>query len=623
MNVIDLINKYIDLYQTKIYSISYRPYLKQGANFEKDSDSFFQEYKVPYKEVEKYLILRRDYITQECNKLMKREREKVLKAGGNIINPKRLDIIKEKVINELACQYINEKIDKENEKLRAIEIEYKAYIKNLNGIIKILTNDYPKIDVDEIDKLLLNTDISAVEKLEINSEILDYVDKKEKEYYYKKKEEEKLRRIEEERKNKKEEIVEEVEEIIEEEKTLKNTIRNFEYIEPIFTEYSSLIPDDIEDMNFNEGCFELSELKEILNMKFKDIDEDLFLMVINSVLYEINTTSDITLVETYKNYFEYICKKYQLNSQIEKIEKTIKSIYTNFACSDEDTKLLSIFQNEILKFKDQILVTDDVVDDINKIENAIFHIRTNNLINNFDKNRISIKSFILFDYDSSAGKIEPYITTDLDGSSQKTTIDASIDKSKIVSNGYNDFNELIEDLLIFGNPRVLTSQNDKLSKIVRPIYNTNSSYEIINKSIGNSTGMYRIRPHTISNVRFIDEKIKLIPNTEKFLQIKELLESKLPNIYISDSEPFDLYINYLTGFKLKDFDSYKQARNRQENSEIRSLLRNKANSFSSDELELLSKIIDATLCTYKDLEEINENFSFKMIDKLKSNQILN
>ena len=153
-----------------------------------------------------------------------------------------------------------------------------------------------------------------------------------------------------------------------------------------------------------------------------------------------------------------------------------------------------------------------------------------------------------------------------------------------------------------------------MSRQVRPVYKTTNAHEMINTTAANATGMIRIRPTRTSLVRFIEEKIPLKPDNKNFQVIKDLIESKFKNVIVSDTG-FNLYINYMTTFKAKDTNTYIQCNKRYNSSVLGEIL--EKDVLSQDDIEELSKAIDAAIDVYKKLHEMNNGFKFDSINQME------
>ena len=404
---------------------------------------------------------------------------------------------------------------------------------------------------------------------------------------------------------------------------LNSKINNFDMIKETFERYSSLIPEYIIDVP-NDSSYTKDELIEALDLEGAFFDEEQYIFAIKGILNLLEKTNNPKQIDALNKYMDIFSSKYQLYIMINALHMDIENIWRLYSNLGEDISDILIEKRSMVTILGNKKVYDvETMNSFNTIFQELYELKRKLLYGNIETmDAIPIKAFVLFDgvKEKSQGYI-PYILTDLDPNSTKNCIDNSINTG-MVSNGYNSFNELIDDMIILGTPKVLLGNTDKIAKFISPIYKSYSEHEKINRSMSNSTGMVRVRPNVISYVRFVDEKITLIPHTTKFNQIVELLQSKLKNVKIDPDKPFVLFINYLDAFKKSDLSSYSKPEKRQEKSILRSILKSKTDSFTSEELYLLSMIIDSTLKAYSALEKQNENFDFKIISKIDKNKKL-
>lgn len=506
--------------------------------------------------------------------------------------------------------YLNEKVEAENEQIRQERNNYKRNIKKIKSIISKI-NSYFKSD--EIIQLINELRIDDSEKKELISEFEKY----QKEIEQLKKEQEEKQKI---MKEKSDQIEEEL--FIEPEEEFKYfNIKNYDLIKPLIVKYDflELIVGEI-NLIFSEN-----ELNEIEKFSYNNLEKDIFESAFLSILYLIDMETDNKKLTHYYNYLNELCKKYELKIIISNFRSELKELYSYSNLAEQDIQVLENIQrqlDDIENKKYNLSMTQTI---INTFDQILYEIKKDKKSEEIAKNdKLKIKSFILFDYyELDNNEKLPYVLTDLDVTSPKNQIDGSLDKIKIISNGYNDFNDLIDDLIIYDAPRIVKSGTDRIDKVIRPVFYTKDAFKIINTNISNSTGMLRIRPRPTSFVRFIDEKVIFIPGTRKFNQLVDLLESKFKNIVIDRNEPFNFYINYLSAFKYKDIDSYNIAIKRQNVSKLQALLKTEKEEFNVKELEEINEIIDMSLSVYKQLEANNKHFEFESIKKIEKSNILN
>ena len=584
------------------------------------------KFKQPYSEydLKKMPTETIDSITEKYNL-----REKVSDIADNIVkrlkknahqfeNYEDFSLALSNEITKEVLRLINKTVEIENDKIKAEKRKITISIGKLNDVKSELKKE--KVDIDKINSLIDETILEDDEKDNLKSQALEYANEKNKEYDKKIKEKEeraKFELLEKQNKTK-----EEKEEVIEEKFKLFD-INNYKYIEKLLNEYKYLFNNDLFQMQLEE-CFDNVDLQEILNFHYNEIDDDLFSMAFITLLAKIDRSSINYKIIVYANALRKLCEKYELYNSVKDISSELKNFYTLYQLDDDDSKELLRIQKGIIELENNKKYNDNEVRNlISIISESLHKLRRKKITENLnDTSNLSIKAFILFDYSiNEACEMEPYILQDLDESSNRTLIDTSLDRAKIELNGYNDFNDLIDDILINGVPKSIMDSNDKNEKLIRPVYYTDNGYKSVDTRMKNATGMYRIRPRITSYVRFIDEMFILIPGTKKFEQIISILESKLSNIEIDRNKPFKIYINVVDAFKLGNTDSYMIAINRQKKSRIIELL-NMKDEYKDSELEELSEAIDMTINTYKNLCQINSSFNFEVINKITKNDTL-
>lgn len=510
---------------------------------------------------------------------------------------------------------INKKIEKENEEIKLEKNKLRSTIGKIQDVVNELKKN--KIDIDKINKLLQETYLKETVKNDLIKDVNEIAIEKNKKYEEEKKLRNEKRKLEELKRLKEKE--EEKKEHIEEEKLFE--IKNYEYIKNVINTYETIFPNSLFQMPIEDN-FELEDLTQIISLSYNELDDDLFSFAFLSILSKIDNSNKEEL-SIYVELLEKLCEKYELLNNVIDAVSEVKNLYSLFKIDDEDNKILLWTLNTINEVKANNKYNDlEVQNILNNVYETLHNLKRKKLSEKiYINSNLDIKSFILFDYNIDENNTKKtYILSDLDETNKKTLIDSSLDRSKIKLNGYNDFNDLIDDIIIYGKPKIILEKTDKLEKFIRPVYYTNSAYETIRSKMKNATGMYRIRPRITSYVRFVDEKIMLIPNTKKYDQIIELLESKLNNITIDKTKSFNLYINYVDAFKYDDADAYKKAIKRQKISKLRELL--KKEKYTNKDLQELSYIIDNTLETFKTLKEINSEFDFKTINKITSDNNL-
>lgn len=502
---------------------------------------------------------------------------------------------------------INKKIEEDNEKIRTLKCKMKSSIKKMKDLINVLKQT--TVDIEKANKLIEETILSSELKQELFDDIKVYLDLKNKKCEEKKKLEEEKKKIEEALKK----IEKELE--IEDNRLFK--INNYEFIEKLVDEYENLFSNTLFKLDIEEIFTDNEDLKTILKLHYRDLDEETFDAAFISLLSKIDKSNNNETINLYVDVLSKLCKKYELKNLVNYTDKEIRSLFGYKNITEDETTKLMLLQDCFRDAKENFNYTDkEVFEIINNINDKIHDIKSDRIDNKLNEtDKIKIKSFILFDYKINEYQEKvPYVLKDLDENITKSHIDKSLDRSKINTNGYKDFNSLIDELIINGKPGILESKNDKLNKLIRPVYYTNGSHDYIKSTMVNSTGMYRIRPNMTSYLRFIDEKITIDNKSNNFDKVVDLFESKLKNVQIDRNNSFNIYINYLDAFKLDDVDSYRTSIKRQDRSRLRELL--KKDNITYDDLKELSEAIDITINAYSKLKEINNNFNFKTIDRI-------
>ena len=514
---------------------------------------------------------------------------------------------------------INSLID---ERIRIINSD----LKKMNFIKDII--DYPVVDFNEIAKNINSLSADSIVKSSLLEKAQNYCEEQEKnrlireqERLIKQEKREKEIKEQKERERKEQEELEQLKRL-EIETESKDAVKLFdingyEYVRKIIDDYEFLFPDGILNLNI-EDSFNYEELRQIINFDFIDIDDEIFTTTLLTLLAKVDKSDD-KIREKLSTYLKVLCVKYELYCRVKNILDDINSIKVMTYLTSDEMEILENFKEQINKIKycNNTLLTINLLD---KIQETLYNIKATSRSKNISSEKVFVKAFILFDYkiDENDYK-ESYVVTDLNTNKSDNMIDESIDQEKIVSCGYNDFNELIDDILLLGNAEIMTQPNDKSSKIVRSVYYSTGYNKPIDNKKENATGMRRIRPRMTSYLRFIDEKVLFIQGTKKYIQIKELIENKMPGLIIDETRPLGLFINYLNAFKRKDIDGYSIAKKRQKSSELRNVLKKPCDEFSEEDLLILSDAIDLTLESFDLLTNINDNFEFGVINQIKNN----
>lgn len=594
------------------------------------ADLLFNDFEINHVVLEELEEERKDIIEKNIEKkVMKLTAKKKLSILNTDLDKIIEDYYKDEKYN-IIKEVLNEKVKEFNVEVREHKDQCNKNINRLKKIVKMLKDDYKSIDLDKIKNWFNETDLDHEVIKSLIPSITDYIEEKRK-IHFKELEKTKIEKEEIEKKKKEEQLqksLEEEERKKKEEEKLKNTlkykIKSIGEINETFEKYENLLLFDIETLSYDD-TYDLDMInEEVLSLPIGDIDFSIFDMSLFSLLSMIKNNPSEEEIKKINTSLEKLFKKYEAYLILSEIQESIENLWKYFILDETESSLLANYQNELLPIKEKVEVDNILENELISLKEKIYKIRRDNLTKSIQNaEKVSIKGFILFDYQRDKYKNKkPYILSDLDVSSKDTQIDSSIDKSRIASSGYNDFNNLIYDILLYGKPSSLLNNNDKINKIIRPVYHIDNDFKEIDTKMKNATGMYRIRPVINTYVRFIEEKYDFTPNTNKYNQIKDLIESKLKNTTIGDNEPFSIYINYLTAFKLSDTSSYKLSEARQKNSEIRELFLSKNDSFTNEEISLISETIDNSIITYDNLEKINENFDFNILDNLTNSNSL-
>lgn len=377
-------------------------------------------------------------------------------------------------------------------------------------------------------------------------------------------------------------------------------------------------------------------LKEYKTKKLKDINDSISIIKSLNVeclladkvnnrlrLLDVELRNNFLLNER-KNEISMIYKEIQMDMKnlpelskqikkllklLDKIDSKIKSNYAdsrNFV--DGNYEELSKYRNKVADILLDIQ-TNDYSANNNDIINELYSGYT--LFNNDSKRDgrdILLKGFVLFDFDNNN---VPYVVSDLDPNNMRNFIDNSIEKRKLV-NAYNDYSKLIKDLLLIGEPELISVNAKAASLILDKVFT--------DKDRNTATNMVRIRPTRNSQVRFMSEKVCLRPGMAIFEQVIQLIEEILPNVKIDRFKDFNLYINYCSAIKWMAEDSYHAAINRYyKNSLLQRMFKslNEESKLSDGEYKLLRDIINMTLSSYSVLEQKNPNIKCNIVDSMK------
>ena len=604
MDVFNVIDKMIEIIQRKVSS--HRPkdhYNYDDVEYLSDIENFetYIEYLTEHEEL---VDQEKDNLVKEIEANFKKSRAK---HGMALVGM-------DEIISRAVIRLANQRIDEDNERLKKINRDFKKCVKNLKKIKELLKHD--RVKLDEVHNLLMDLPGISDNKKMFNSVIKDLWDvineyTADKELAYQEKQAEKLALKQKEEEEKLAATTTEV-------KTKIIAMDNYEVVEYILQDNIDLLRVILDNNKINHEL-SLDDIRDVVGWSFNTLNENDYSSIILSILGAIDkVTSEMNLNEL-AFYLNAMCNKYELFKLHDELcRKSLAVCNVNGITEDEMNVIIEI-QKELMFMSNSDIRDEKAYDVLDSFDNTLNDIvNKKKIVKTKDDNKILLKGFVLFDYKlDELGRIKPYITSDLDAKNPKSFVDVSINSEKLVSNGYQDFNDLIDDILLSGDPRILTElTNDKIDRCVRPVYKTTNSHEMINTSYKNSTGMIRIRPRRTSLVRFIDEKVIIKPDSVNYKQIKELIESKFKNVELDDT--FNIYINYLTALKCKDTDSYITAIKRQDNSVLMKLLDDK--ELTQGELNVLSDAIDASINAFSELYDINDNFKFNSFDMIKEGE---
>ena len=540
------------------------------------------------------------------------------------------------IVYETACLVFNPMFDRLLSIYKSERRFYSNMLEKLSKIQSIIEKPSDEADINKLLDLFAEIDLNKIkirndskerlckQCIEIVNEGLER-NKKKKEL----EEKEKETLIEPEPID---EVVEEIE--MTEDELLKSKLKNFGSIKEAFEKNSFLFPKAIYERDIEEG-YDFSDLVSLTSFKYPDFDDEQYIDTIIS-LFALNNLEIDDLKEDdprrmtlyYEksriSYFiEQFSRQYEFYIKINEMIELKQRAWSELQLSKDEYDILAGFDKIIASIiENNNSLTDDVDYKLLDMKTFIHELRKSSIVSSITEDgKLPIKSFIFFDYglDKNTGERKAYITSDLDPESTRSLIDNSINAAKLQSNGYDDFCDLVDDLILHAKPRILLDNSfNRVDKIIRPLFYTKNSHSSVNDSMKNASDMVRIRPTLTSYSRFVDERIELDCNSKKFKQVKELLESKIPSITVADDKPFSLFINYLDTFKRIKKENYNAAFGRRKDSKIKEVLRNESDEFTDEELGYLSEMIDFSMKTYSDLEKMNPAFDFSTIRTIKS-----
>lgn len=398
-----------------------------------------------------------------------------------------------------------------------------------------------------------------------------------------------------------------------------------------------LIDLSLLDNLYSEDMDLLEVKEELLNRINNDldiissieIDNDLFRQVINKLnLLRVDLTNKIIGLRKFKEMnssyndmrldIRKISEIFNQLNRLNKLNDSLKEMISNSYLVDFDVMpdycdKLNDLQLRVLELIDVINKNDynsklDI--DITVIEQEWLKYLTFSKKEEEEvEEKIDLKGFVLFDFGEDN---IPYVINDLDPSNNKNLIADDALQGQIVS-GFEDYNNLINDLLLDGVPRILKNGE------ALPYMDRILTYVFLDNNRKQVTKMVRIRPMRNSLVRFISHKVALNPGSKIHKQIIEIISENLPNVNISLDNEFVLFVNFCSALKLEDTDSYGISINRylRKSPLYKLFLENRDNDeLTDEECSLLKDIVNMSLDAYVELEKKNENLKFDVIRKI-------
>ena len=372
--------------------------------------------------------------------------------------------------------------------------------------------------------------------------------------------------------------------------------------------------------------FQYSRLASILNIMDASIDK--IKRLSKEEMDEEFSNKVILLYNSYKkrvseNIFNNTIYDEVLAS-VNMLNKTVNQVISLNKINNNIINLLNLTNSSLCKLTDSeylelSTMQSDILCYIELVMQEGYNLEAEKAYNNYlivmdkykqDKkeeyDKINLSGFVLFDFDENG---IPYVISDLDQHNRNNLIDGSILSGKCDS-GFQDFSDLINDLLLYGVPRTLIGENNhSLCKVINPIYSDKNSRNI-------TTGMVRIRPSRSSLVRFMSRECVLKHDTEIYSQVITLLKEILPGIDIDESKDFKLIVNFASSMKGSSEDSYRVCILRYDrHSPLYKLLFSDTTKakLSENECSVLKDIIHMSLDAYFKLEKVNDKLSFSII----------
>ena len=602
MNIIECLNNLIEALKAKQSKLKPKEFYNIDEVYDFDDIEDSEKYMV-------YLFEHKELLSNEIKRFTAEVEKDMIECG---IGLARADISVRDVALKVIVDLANIDIEAYNKAIVEVKSNYRKIIKKLGQVVTIMKSS--RIDMDEINSIfdelisligeddpLLKASIHGIVKgIEEYKEVKDAEEAERK----------RLLELSRQEEHKQEEIIEEPKKLI--------VMNNYELVEPVLLDNMDIIDSFIGCLELKD-TFTFDEIVTFISWPFYSFEITDLKLIISSILFKINNESNTNTINGLVNCLSNILTKIDLcNTYSELVEKS-KSICNTKGLTEDDINIIQSVQSSLnnifeLNSNDEGFYTlfDEYDNSLNNI------IRKQYDSNATDNEKISIKGFVLFDYKKDESEnLKPYILNDLNQNDKNNYIEESIPKDKLISNGFEDFNDIIDDIIIMGDPGAFYHLDDKISRLLRPVYNSSGSHSNFKSTASNSTGLFRIRPRLRSHLRFIDEKIYVQKGTKKYDQIKELLESKLDNLSIEGD--FNIYINYLSAIKEYDTEPYLTCIKRRSQSVLGDLL--SKDELSQEDILELDKAIDATIDAYKELQGINDSFKFKTIDKMSSSGI--
>lgn len=397
---------------------------------------------------------------------------------------------------------------------------------------------------------------------------------------------------------------------IEPEKVIFLSINNYEYLQEVIDTYGLEILDGISEDSLNDE-YSLSDLRQISNYSFIDVDDEVYQASFNSILYFLDKATFKTDFEIYRDLMFQLCDKYEKYCDYRDVYNEIRSFFRMPELTEKENATLMDLLSD---YRSIMELPDDSSKEkaVQLLNSTLAKLRRERYSTREENEKIPIKGFVLFDCEKSKkGQLNPYVVKDLDPSCSNNMIDDSIDRQKMDISGYRDISDLV-DIIVATGTLGETVENDP--KLIRPVLKKVNKKNL-DTSMANATGMLRIRPRNSSLARFIERKFDFKVGTIKYDQIKSIFEKILPGADINGD--FTIFMNYLCALKCKDWDPYNAVKSRYDESNLTKIFLNKERDiFTKEELKEIADVLQASLQAYSKLSEIDSTLSFDMVNNI-------